>query len=99
MDMEKMKKSKRGITGNLMMLITGSITFVVLVVVLVIGSQVTSSVKSTQTTDSAAYNMSRAGEGGFKIFGDYLTIIATVVILVVVVALMVGVIAIFGKRE
>lgn len=48
---------------------------------------------------SAAINTSTQGNESFSLFGDYLSIIATIIILVVVVGIMMGVIYIFAKRK
>jgi hypothetical protein len=92
-------KKKKAMMGGMNNLIFASITFVVLVVVLVIGSQIVTTIKGTQTADTSAYNVSAKGEAGFKTFGDYLTIIATIIILVVIVGLLIGVIALFATRK
>ena len=94
-----MKNKKGQILGNINALIFGSIAFVVLVVVLVIGAQIVQTVGDTQTDGTAASNVSDKGGDAFNTFGDYLGVIATVIILVVIVGLLIGVIALFARSR
>jgi len=98
--MKELAKSKKGqVLGNLNALIFGSIAFVVLVVVLVIGAQITQTVGDTQAVGTAARNVSDKGGTAFQTFGDYLSVIATIIILVVIVGLLIGVIAVFARAR
>ncbi len=94
------KMGKRAqIMGNINALIFGSISFVVLVVVLTIGAQVNQTVGDSQTEGTAARNVSDQGGEAFQTFGDFLGVIAIVIILVVIVGLLLGVIALFARSR
>ncbi len=97
--MKKATNKKAQIMGNINALIFGSISFVVLVVVLTIGAQVTQTVGDSQTTNSSAANVSDQGLAAFQTFGDFLGVIAIVIILVVIVGLLLGVIALFARSR
>ena len=97
--MKKELGKKAQIMGNINALIFGSISFVVLVVVLTIGAQVTQVVGDAQTVNSSAANVSSQGGQAFQTFGDFLGVIAIVIILVVIVGLLLGVIALFARSR
>ena len=65
--------------GNFGLLQTAAIAFVVVTILLTIGSDITSDVRDDQVTNSYAYNASTSGLEGMGAIADNLTTIATVV--------------------
>ncbi len=87
-------KSKK---GNFGLLQTAAIAFVVVTILLTIGSDIVSDVRDDQTTDSYAYNASSDGLSGMSDIADNLTTIATVVGAVILLGFL-GV-RLFGGRR
>ena len=52
----------------------------------------------TYLTDTAAFNTSEKGEAGVIVFGDFLPVIAIIIVLVVIVGLLIGTLVLFGQK-
>ena len=88
--MPKTKKAQAALN----MLVSGVIMFVFVVVALVVGSKITTSIKGTITdTTSAAYNATAYGEQAFQTFGEQLPTVAIVLVMGSILAILVGVFA------
>ena len=82
----QMAYKKKGI----MDLSRSALAVVILVVVVAIGAQLLSTVRSTQTANTVEYNVTNKGLTALSTYGDWFTIIVIVVIASVVIVLLMG---------
>lgn len=82
---QKMKLNKRGMGIN--EILPAALIIVVAVVGVSIGAQILGQIKSSQTVNSAEYNITEKGLEGIAKFGDWWGIIVTVIIAVIVISL------------
>ena len=79
-------RGKKGISAQLFGLAGGAIALGVLMFVVVIMSQLTTTVQDQQVTDSVAYNISADALTGFAQFGNWFVILVLILVAIVVIS-------------
>lgn len=83
-----LKKDKKGI-GALNILLTAGIMITIVVIALAIGSEVLDDLRTSQTTDGVAFNVSTNGLSGLGNMSGQVGLIGTVIALTVVLLILV----------
>jgi len=81
-------KSKKGFAGGIMGLAGAGLALVILIFIITIGADLTSTIEEQQTSGSIAENVSTKGLEALDLFGDWFDIIILIVIAVLIIGLL-----------